>query len=88
MTIVPIGNIPLQVPENGTPKYILELVAQMRNLILPMVSRSIEESLETELDRYFGHRRYASRRRSQPKKRGCMQPILQPSASGFLAERA
>jgi transposase-like protein len=70
MAIVPIGNLSLQVPESGTPEFILELIKQLQNMILHLVSRSLEESLETELDRFLSRKRYVRRRRSQRKETG------------------
>lgn len=70
MTIVPIGNLPLQVPESGTPEFVFELVEQIQSMILHLVSRSLEESLETELERFLGRKRYVRRRRSRRKESG------------------
>jgi hypothetical protein len=50
MKIVHIGSLPLQVPESRSANFISELVEQMRNMILHLVSRTLEESLETEVD--------------------------------------
>jgi len=38
MTIVHIGSLPLQVPESGSANFINDLVEQMRNMILHLVS--------------------------------------------------
>jgi len=70
MTIVPIGNLSLQVPENGSREFVLELVKQMKGMILHLVGRCLEESLETELDRFLGRKRYARRQRAKPKASG------------------
>lgn len=67
MTIVPIGNLPLQVPESGSTEFVLELVEQMSSMILHLVSRCIEESLETEVERILGRQRYVRRRRVKQK---------------------
>ena len=47
MTIVPIGNLPLQVPESGSDEFVRELIEHMRELILYLAGRCLEESLET-----------------------------------------
>jgi transposase-like protein len=70
MTIVPMGNLSLQVPESGSTKFVLELVEQMKSKILHLVGRCLEESLETELDRFLGRQRYVRRRRAKPKESG------------------
>ncbi len=70
MTIVPIGNLPLQVPESGGEDFIFKLVEQIQSMILHLVSRSLEEGLETELDRFLGRQRYERRRRSKRKETG------------------
>jgi hypothetical protein len=46
MTIVPIGNLPLQVPESGQ-EFVCELIEHMRDLILYL---RCQESLETEME--------------------------------------
>jgi hypothetical protein len=70
MTIVHIGSLPLQVPESGSANFINELVEQMRNMILHLVSRTLEESLETEVDRILDRQRYVRRRRVKRKETG------------------
>jgi transposase-like protein len=70
MTIVPIGNLPLQVPESGSDEFIFELVQNMRPLILHLASRCLEESLEIEMERFLGRKRYRRRRRAKPKETG------------------
>lgn len=70
MTIVPIGNLPLQVPESGSEEFVFELVEHIRDLILQLAARCLEESLETEMDRFLGRKRYRRRRRAQPKETG------------------
>lgn len=70
MTIVHIGSLPLQVPESGSANFINDLVEQMRNMILHLVSRTLEESLETEVDRILGRQRYVRRRRAKRKESG------------------
>lgn len=70
MTIVPIGNLPLQVPESGTEEFVFELVEQMRGMILGLAGRCLDESLETEMDRFLGRKRYRRRRRATPKETG------------------
>jgi transposase-like protein len=70
MAIVPIGKLPLQVPESGTEEFVFELVAQMQDLILHLVARCLEESLETEVERFLGRKRYRRRRQARPKETG------------------
>jgi transposase-like protein len=70
MTIVPIGKLALQVPESGSAEFIFELVEQMRRMILHLVSRCLEESLETEQERFLGRKRYRRRRQAKPKETG------------------
>jgi putative transposase len=70
MAIVHIGKLPLQVPESGSTEFVFGLVEQMRSMILHLVSRCLEESLETELDRMLGRKRYVRRRRAKRKESG------------------
>lgn len=70
MAIVHIGKLPLQVPESGTAEFVFGLVEQMRGMILHLVSRCLEESLETEVDRILGRKRYVRRRRARRKESG------------------
>jgi transposase-like protein len=70
MTIVPIGNLPLQVPESSSEEFVYELIEHMRDLILYLASRCLEESLETEMERFLGRKRYRRRRRAQPRETG------------------
>jgi transposase-like protein len=70
MTIVHIGKLPLQVPESGSAEFVFELVEQMKSMILHLVSRCLEESLETEVERILGRKRYVRRRRAKRKESG------------------
>jgi transposase-like protein len=70
MTIVPIGNLPLQVPESGSNEFVYQLVEQMREIITQLAGRCLEESLETEMERFLGRQRYRRRRRAKPKETG------------------
>jgi transposase-like protein len=70
MAIVPIGKLPLQVPESTSTEFVFELVEQMRRMILHLVGRCLEESLETELERFLGRKRYCRRRRAKPQETG------------------
>jgi putative transposase len=70
MAIVPIGNLPMQVPESGSTKFMVELVEQMRPMILHLVGRCLEESLETELERFLGRKHYRRRKRAKPQETG------------------
>jgi transposase-like protein len=42
----------------------------MREMILHLAARCLEESLETEMERFLGRKRYRRRRRAQPKDTG------------------
>lgn len=70
MTIVPIGNLSLQVPESGSREFVIELVEQMRPMILHLIGRTLEKSLETEMDRMLGRKHYVRRHRSKRKESG------------------
>jgi len=70
MSIVPIGNQYLQVPESGTSEFALELIEKMQAMVLHLVGRILEESLETELDRFLEREWYVRRRRSKSKETG------------------
>ena len=70
MAIEGIGKLPLQVPESGSTEFVFGLVEQMRSMILHLVSRCLEESLETELDRMLGRKRNVRRRRAKRKESG------------------
>jgi transposase-like protein len=70
MTIVPIGNLLLQVPESGSEGFVFQLVEQMREMIVQLVGRCLDESLDTEMERILGRKRYRRRRRAKPKETG------------------
>jgi transposase-like protein len=70
MAIVTIGKLPLQVPENGSAEFVTELIQQMKSMILHLIGRCIEESLETEVERILGRKRYVRRRRAKRKETG------------------
>jgi transposase-like protein len=70
MAIVPIGKLTLQVPESGSTNFVNGLVEQMSDLILYLVGRCLEESLETEVERLLGRKRYVRRRRAKRKESG------------------
>lgn len=70
MPIVPIGNLLLQVPDSGSDGFVRELIGNMRTLIPYLAARCLEESLETELERFLGRPRYRRRGRAQPKETG------------------
>jgi putative transposase len=63
MTIVPLGSMRLQVPENGRLNFELELVEQIKLVVPQIISRVLAESLETEVERMLKRKRY--RRRSK-----------------------
>jgi putative transposase len=70
MTIVPIGDLSLQVPQNGSRDFVLEIIEQMRAQMVKLASRILEESLETELDRFLERARHVRRKRSKRKESG------------------
>jgi hypothetical protein len=70
MAIVTIGKLPLQVPENGSAEYVIELIQQMKSMILHLIGRCFEESLETEVERILGGKRYVRRGRAKRKETG------------------
>jgi putative transposase len=65
MTIVPIGKLILQVPDENHPGFSLELCAAIQGQILQVVGRCLEEVLEAELERQLGCKRYVRRRRAK-----------------------
>jgi transposase-like protein len=65
MTIVPIGKLILQVPDENHPGFVLELCAAIQEQIRQVVGRCLEEVLEAELDRKLGRKRYVRRRRAK-----------------------
>lgn len=70
MTIVPIGNLTLQVPESNSTEFMERLSNQMKGMVLGMVGRVLEESLETEVDRLLERERYVRRRRAKRRETG------------------
>jgi hypothetical protein len=58
MAIVTIGNLPQQVPEQGSPDFVHQLVKQIEGDITDLVGRFVNESLETEVKRYLRRGRY------------------------------
>jgi putative transposase len=65
MTIVPIGNLILQVSPSEPPAFVPELCSAIQGQIRHVVGRCLEETLETELNRQLGRRRYRRRRHSK-----------------------
>lgn len=65
MTIVPIGNLLLQVSSSEDPKFVPELYSAIQGQILRFVGRCLEETLETELNRQLGRGRYRRRRHTK-----------------------
>ena len=59
MTIVPIGNLFLQVPESGSKGFAIEIIRQIRHQVVHLASRVLKDSLETELDRFLGREKPA-----------------------------
>lgn len=70
MTIVTIGKLPLQVPEAGCEEFVFGLVRQMRVLSLQLAERCLDESLETEVERFLERKRYQRRRQAPGKETG------------------
>jgi transposase-like protein len=66
MTIVPIGNLIVQVPEVDSPDFVLQIVKQIEGTIPAIVGRMVDECLEVEVERFLGRGRY--RRRKQAKR--------------------
>jgi hypothetical protein len=61
MTIVPLGSMRLQVPENGSLNFEQELVEQIRLVIPQIICRVLSESMETEVERMLNRKRYKRR---------------------------
>ena len=70
MAIGTIGKLPLQVPENGSAEFVTDLIQQMKSMILHLIGRCIEESLETQVERKLGRKRFVRRRRAKRKETG------------------
>jgi putative transposase len=67
MTIVPIGKLILQVPDEKHPDFVPELWAAIQEQIRQVVGRCLEEVLEVEVDRQLGRGRYERRRKAKRK---------------------
>lgn len=65
MSIVPIGSLILQVPESEDRGFAPELCAVLKAQIRQVVGRCLEESLETEVERWLGRKRHVRRRKSK-----------------------
>lgn len=65
MTIVPIGKLILQVPDEKQPDFVPELCLAIQDQIRQVVGRCLEEVLESEVDRQLGRKRYVRRRRAK-----------------------
>jgi len=65
MTIVPIGNLILQVPASDSPRFAPELRGVLEEQIRQVVGRCLEEALETEVERWLGRKRHVRRRRAK-----------------------
>lgn len=70
MTIVPIGKLTVQALGSGTEGVIQELIRQMKGQIVKVAGRIIEESLESELERFLGRAKHVRRKRSKRKESG------------------
>lgn len=67
MTIVPIGNLLLQVPQSDHPGFTQELCAAILGPIRQVIGRCLEEALETEMERWLGRKPHVRRRRTRPR---------------------
>jgi transposase-like protein len=63
MTIVPLGSMSVQVPENGSLDFEMELAEQIKLVVPQIIGRVLEESLETEVERMLKRKRYKRRRK-------------------------
>ncbi len=70
MAIVPLGKACLQVPQQDDKGFVTEIIKQMGGLAVQLAGRVIEESLETELERFLERGRYVRRKRSKRKESG------------------
>jgi transposase-like protein len=66
MTIVPIGNLLLQVPQSDHPGFTQELCTAILDPIRQVIGRCLEEALETEIERWLGRKPHVRRRRIRP----------------------
>lgn len=67
MAIVPVGKLSLQVPRQRGEGFVREIIDQMQGMAVRLASRVIEESMETELDRFLERGKYVRRKRSKRK---------------------
>jgi putative transposase len=70
MTIVPIGNLIVQVPEIDSVDFIVRIMKQIEGTIPQMVSRILDESLDTEVERFLGRGRYRRRKKAKRQEQG------------------
>lgn len=70
MTIVTIGKLSLQARRSGTAGYVQELVEQIKEHAVKLAGRIIEESLESELERFLGRGKHVRRKKSKRKESG------------------
>ena len=70
MAIVTIGKLPLQVPEKDSPEFILQIVEQIAGDLPAIVGRFVDESLETEVERFLGRSRYRRRKKAKRQEQG------------------
>ena len=54
MSIVPVGNVTIQVPAQGTPGFVWELVEQIQRSQQAIAERILTESLAVEVERFLG----------------------------------
>ena len=67
MTIVPIGKVVLQVPGQETLDFGLQVMRNIRNILPDIIGRMLDESLNTELERFLEREWYERRKRSKHK---------------------
>ena len=70
MAIVTIGNLLLQVPEKDSCEFILQIVEQISGDLPAIVGRFVDESLETEVERFLGRKRYRRRKQARRQEQG------------------
>ena len=70
MSIVPVGNVAVQVPEKGTPGFVLELVDQIHRIQKEIAERILAESLAIEVERFLGRKWYVRRKQGKRQESG------------------
>lgn len=67
MTIVPIGKLIVQAPRGETEGFIQVLIGQIKEQVVKIAGRIIDESLESELEQFLGRAKHVRRKRSKRK---------------------